>query len=179
LFGFHLTIEASPSRRIKKTLIFPTYGNFHTLAIVQPVETRNFLTLAIVQPTETRNLLTLAIVKHAETRNFLTLPIVQHVETRYFRTLCIEQLAEILQNRVFTKENTTSSLRESYSPLFLQEFKLLILLKTKDRFTSLTVIGMTKIMCNNLLCLAFIVGCPNKCFRPLWSVLNSNIFPML
>jgi hypothetical protein len=61
------------------------------------METRNFLTLAIVQPTETRNFLTLAIVQPKETRNFYT--------------LCIEEPVEILQNRVFTKENTTSSLR--------------------------------------------------------------------
>jgi hypothetical protein len=52
-------------------------------------------------------------------------------------------------NRDFTKENTISSLRQSSSPFFLQEFGPLILLKTKDRFTSLTVIGMTKIMCNS------------------------------
>jgi hypothetical protein len=98
------------------------------------VEIRNFLTLAIVQP--------------AETRNFLTLAIVQPVETRHFRTLCIEQPMEILFNRVFTKENTTSSLRESSSPFFLQEFRPLTPLKETYRFTSLMVIGMMKIMCN-------------------------------
>jgi hypothetical protein len=70
------------------------------------------------------------------------------VEIRHFHTLCIEQPAKILLNRVFTKENTTSSLRESSSPFFLQEFRLLILLKTKDRFTSLMVIRDDKIMCN-------------------------------
>jgi hypothetical protein len=48
---------------------------------------------------------------------------------------------EILQNRVFTKENTTSSLRESSSPFFLQEFRLLTPLKETYRFTSLTIIG--------------------------------------
>jgi hypothetical protein len=115
---------------------------------VQPAETRNFLTLAIVQPMETRNFLTLAIVQPAETRNFLTLAIVQPAETRHFRTLCIDQPVKILFNRVFTKENTTSSLRESSSPFFLQEFRLLTPLKATDRFTPLTVIGMMKIMCN-------------------------------
>jgi hypothetical protein len=53
----------------------------------------------------------------------------------------------IFLNRVFTKENTTSSLRQSSSPFFLQEFGPLIPLKTTYRFTSLTVIGMMKIMC--------------------------------
>jgi hypothetical protein len=63
------------------------------------------------------------------------------------------QPAEILLNRVFTKENTTSSLRESSSPFFLQEFRPLTPLKETYRFTSLTVIGMTKIMCNTHLLL--------------------------
>jgi hypothetical protein len=115
---------------------------------VQPAETRNFLTLAIVQLAETRHFLTLAIVQPAETRHFLTLAIVQPAETRLFHTLCIEQPAEILFNRVFTKENTTSSLRESSSPFFLQEFRLLTPLKATDRFTSLMFIRLTKIMCN-------------------------------
>jgi hypothetical protein len=51
-------------------------------------------------------------------------------------------------NRVFTKENAISSLRQSSSPFFLQEFGSPILLKTKDRFISLTVIRVMKIMCN-------------------------------
>jgi hypothetical protein len=54
----------------------------------------------------------------------------------------------ILINRVFTKEKITSSLMKSSSPFFIQEFRPLILLKTKDRLTSLTVIGVMKIMCN-------------------------------
>jgi hypothetical protein len=33
--------------------------------------------------------------------------------------------------------------------ILLQGFRPLILLKTKDRFTSLMVIGVMKIMCNN------------------------------
>jgi hypothetical protein len=41
------------------------------------------------------------------------------VEIRHFCTLHIEKPAEILQNRVFTEENTTSSLRKSSSPFFL------------------------------------------------------------
>jgi hypothetical protein len=44
---------------------------------------------------------------------------------------------EILLNMIFIKENPISSLRKSSSPFFLKEFKLLILLKTKDGFTSL------------------------------------------
>jgi hypothetical protein len=52
--------------------------------------------------------------------------------------------------RVFTKENATSFLRESSSPFFLQELKPLTPMKTTDRFTSLTIIGMMKIMCNTL-----------------------------
>jgi hypothetical protein len=54
----------------------------------------------------------------------------------------------ILLNRVFIKEKTTSSLRKSSSPFFLQKFGPPILLKTKDRFTSLMVIGVMKIMGN-------------------------------
>jgi hypothetical protein len=54
----------------------------------------------------------------------------------------------ILFNRVVTKENATSFLRKSSSLLFLQELRPLTPLKATDRFTSLTVIGMTKIMCN-------------------------------
>jgi hypothetical protein len=55
---------------------------------------------------------------------------------------------EILQNRVFTEENTTSSLRESSSPFFLQEFRPLTPLKATYRFTSLTIMRVMKIMCN-------------------------------
>jgi hypothetical protein len=66
---------------------------------------------------------------------------------------------EILFNRVFKEENTTSSLRKCSSPLFLQEFRPLTPLKEIDRFTSLTVIGMTKIMCNTPLGPG-LPGCP-------------------
>jgi hypothetical protein len=58
------------------------------------------------------------------------------------------QPAEILLNKVFTKKNATSSLGESSSPFFLQEFKPLTPLKTTDRFTSLMDIRVTKIKCN-------------------------------
>jgi hypothetical protein len=51
-------------------------------------------------------------------------------------------------NMVFTKENTISSLRQSSSPFFLQEFRPLIPLKTIDRFSSLMFIRVTKIMCD-------------------------------
>jgi hypothetical protein len=72
------------------------------------------------------------------------------MEIRHFHTLCIEQPTKILLNRVFTKENTTSSLRESSSPFFLQEFRSLTPLKATYRFTSLTIIRVMKIMCNTL-----------------------------
>jgi hypothetical protein len=58
------------------------------------------------------------------------------------------QHAKIIFNRVFIKENETSFLRKSSSPFFLQELRPLTLLKTTNRFTSLMVIGMMKIMCN-------------------------------
>jgi hypothetical protein len=50
--------------------------------------------------------------------------------------------------RVFTKENATSFLRKSSSAFLLQELRPLTPLKATYRFTSLTVIGMMKIMCN-------------------------------
>jgi hypothetical protein len=55
---------------------------------------------------------------------------------------------EILLNRVFTKENPISSLRKSSSPFFPQEFRTLTPLKEIDRFTSLMIIVVMKIMCN-------------------------------
>jgi hypothetical protein len=55
---------------------------------------------------------------------------------------------KILINRVFIEENTTSSLRKSSFPFFLQEFRPLTPLKEIYRFTSLMGIGMKKIMCN-------------------------------
>jgi hypothetical protein len=76
---------------------------------------------------------------------------VQPTEIRHFYTLCIEKPTKILLNRVFTKENPIFSLRQSYSPFFLQEFRALTPLKETYRFTSLTFIVVMKIMCNNLL----------------------------
>jgi hypothetical protein len=70
------------------------------------------------------------------------------MKIRHFFTLAIVQYAKILFNRVFTKENATSFLRKSSSPFFLQELRPLTPLKEAYRFTSLTVIGMMKIMCN-------------------------------
>jgi hypothetical protein len=87
-------------------------------------------------------------VKPTETRHFLTLAIVQPTKTRHFHTLAIVQPEEILFNRVFKEESTTSSLRKSSSPFFLQEFRPLTPLKETYRFTSLKIIGMMKIMCN-------------------------------
>jgi hypothetical protein len=74
---------------------------------------------------------------------------VQPEEIRHFLTLCIEKPAEILLKRVFTKENPISFLKQSSSPFFLQEFRPLTPLKETYRFTSLTVIVVMKIMCNN------------------------------
>jgi hypothetical protein len=73
---------------------------------------------------------------------------VQPAEIRIFHTLCIEKPIEILLNRVFTKENPISSLGQSSSPFFLQEFRPLTPLKETYRFTSLTVIVVMEIMCN-------------------------------
>jgi hypothetical protein len=73
---------------------------------------------------------------------------VQPTRIRHSHTLAIVQPANFLFNRVFTKENATSFLRKSSSPFFLQELRPLTPLKETDRFTSLTVIGMMKIMCN-------------------------------
>jgi hypothetical protein len=63
-------------------------------------------------------------------------------------TLIHRQPANFLFYKIFTQENATSFLRKSSSPFSLQELKPLTPLKATDRFTSLTVIGMTKIMCN-------------------------------
>jgi hypothetical protein len=50
--------------------------------------------------------------------------------------------------RVLTKENATYFLRKTSSPFTLQDLRPLTPLKETYRFTSLTVIGMTKTMCN-------------------------------
>jgi hypothetical protein len=76
--------------------------------------------------------------------------VVQHVTIWDHCTPKIGQGAMILLTRVFTKENMISSLKQSSSPLFLQEFRPMIPLKTTDRFTSLMIIGVMKIMCNNV-----------------------------
>jgi hypothetical protein len=91
-----------------------------------------FLTLAIVQPAETRHFLTLAIVYI--NRNFLTLAIVQPAKSSKIGFL--QRKIQLLLSG------------ESSSPFFLQEFRPLTPLKATYRFTSLTVIGMMKIMCN-------------------------------
>jgi hypothetical protein len=73
----------------------------------------------------------------------------QPTRIRHSRTLIHRQPANFLFYKVFTQENATSFLRKSSSPFSLQELRPLTPLKETDRFTSLTVIGMTKIMCNN------------------------------
>jgi hypothetical protein len=71
------------------------------------------------------------------------------VRIRHSRTLIHRQPENFLFYNVFTRENATYFLRKSSSPFSLQELRPLTPLKEKNRFTSLTVIGMTKIMCNN------------------------------
>ena len=73
---------------------------------------------------------------------------VKPVRIRNSHTVAIVKHAKIIFNRVFIKENETFFLKKSYSPFFLQELRPLTPLKTMDRFTSLMVIGMMKIMCN-------------------------------
>jgi hypothetical protein len=111
-------MEVSPSRRLKKTLVFPTYENSRTLPIEKPAN--------LSQPS------------YGAT-----------CENQAFSHPAYIATCELLFYRVFTRENATSFLRESSSPFFLQELRAMTPLKTIDRFTSLTVIGMTKIMCNN------------------------------
>jgi hypothetical protein len=72
----------------------------------------------------------------------------QPVRIKYSRTLIHRQPANFLFYKVFTQENATSFLRKSSSPFSLQELRPLTPLKETYRFTSLTVIGMKKIMCN-------------------------------
>jgi hypothetical protein len=72
----------------------------------------------------------------------------QPARIRHSRTLIHRQPANFLFYKVFTQENATSFLRKSSSPFSLQELRPLTPLKATDRFTSLTVIGMMKIMCN-------------------------------
>jgi len=67
---------------------------------------------------------------------------------RHYRTLIHRQPANFLFYKVFTRENATSFLRKSSSPFSLHELRPLTPLKVRDRFTSLTIIGMMKIMCN-------------------------------
>jgi hypothetical protein len=72
----------------------------------------------------------------------------QPVRIRHSHTLIHRQPANFLFYRVFTRENATSFLRKSSSLFSLQELRPLTPLKETYRFTSLTVIGMMKIMCN-------------------------------
>jgi hypothetical protein len=59
----------------------------------------------------------------------------QHARIRNSLTLAIMKLANFLFYRVFTKENETSFLRRSSSPLSLQELRSLTPLKATYRFT--------------------------------------------
>jgi hypothetical protein len=64
------------------------------------------------------------------------------------RTLNTEQGATIPFYKVFTKEKIIFIFLGKCVFILLQGFRPLILLKTKDRCTSLMVIGVMKIMCN-------------------------------
>jgi hypothetical protein len=97
-------------------------------------------------------------------KNSLTLPIEQPVNSplpkcgqptriKHSRTLIHRQTMNFLFYRVFTQENATYFLRKSSSPFSLQGLRPLTPLKEIDRFTSLTIIGMMKIMCNNVISL--------------------------
>jgi hypothetical protein len=78
---------------------------------------------------------------------------VQPQKIMHFCTLATVKHAKILFNRGFTKGNATYFLKKSSSPLFLQELRPLTPLNATYTFTSLTVIGMTKILCNTKLLL--------------------------
>jgi hypothetical protein len=73
---------------------------------------------------------------------------VQPARIRHSHTLIHRQPENILFYGVFTKENATSFLRKSSFSFLLQELRPLTPLKATYKFTSLTVIGMMKIMCN-------------------------------
>jgi hypothetical protein len=64
------------------------------------------------------------------------------------RTINNEQSVTILVYKVSTKEKIIFVSLGNFIFILLQGSRQLILLKTRDRFTSLMVIGMTKIMCN-------------------------------
>lgn len=63
------------------------------------------------------------------------------------RTLNTKQGATIPLHKFYKMENIISSLGK-FIFIFLQGLRQLIFLKTKDKFTPLTIIGVTKIMCN-------------------------------
>jgi hypothetical protein len=66
-----------------------------------------------------------------------------------FLTLNTEKCATILIYKAFYKGNDNFISLGKFIFILLQGLRKLILLKTKDRFTSLTVIRLKKTMCNN------------------------------
>ena len=83
-----------------------------------------------------------------KTTTMAQVTLVQHVLILDLHTLNTEQGAMILLYNVFYKgKYNFISLGKSIFILF-QGLRKLILLKTKDRFKSLTIIGVMKIMCN-------------------------------
>jgi hypothetical protein len=75
---------------------------------------------------------------------------VQSASVLYRHTLNIEQGTTILLYKVFYKGKDNSISLGMFIFILLQGLRKLILLKTKDMCTSLTVIGVTKIMCNTI-----------------------------
>jgi hypothetical protein len=75
--------------------------------------------------------------------------VVNHVTILDHCTLNTEQSVTIPLYKVFTKEKIIFISLEKFIFILLQGLMKLILLKTKDRFTSLMVIGVMKITCNN------------------------------
>jgi hypothetical protein len=84
--------------------------------------------------------------------------------------------AKFLFYKVLTQENATSFLKKSSSPFSLQELRPLTPLKETDRFTSLMVIGMMKIMCNTYLlnCMASNKG--DICMSKMCRTISREVF---
>jgi hypothetical protein len=75
--------------------------------------------------------------------------VVKHASILDCRTLNTDKGVMIPFYKVFTKENIIFIFLGKCVFILLQGFSPLILLKTKDRGTSLMVIRVTKIMCNS------------------------------
>jgi hypothetical protein len=89
--------------------------------------------------------------------------VVQPASILYRHTLNTEQGATILLYKVFYKGKDNFIFLGKFIFIIFQGLRKLILLKTKDRCTSLTVIRVTKIMCNRTG--KFKGKLPLKCFN--------------